>query len=423
MKLKNLFLASIAVAAMTACSNETEFIDNGNQTVTKDASMQFGIALPKGTLSRAGNNTTGGQGDKETGIPTENLFTDITLVIDNTATQARDIFILGRDEFDVDSSSDQILYLKDGLTVASGNATISAFVNASNALKEDLKSKKTPLKDLKVTKNYSSNIDDLTKAGGIAEAEKFLMSGSVTGQNIKPGEVNTVTVPVNRVAAKLVEKSKKEAFKIDQPTVSTENKLPLTITLENYNFANLLQDTYTLNNTSTIESGLFNKYNEKSDTKWDSYGDSKKITGATKPDDTSNITYCTENKTGNATLVLYKAVAKWGDKAASTFYVDGDKTVYLTFADFSKKYQFEGLTEKSSIADFEKHGIKKYEDGVCYYKSNKIGTILRNNVYYLNVTSIGDLGNPTPGETPNPSTINLTVAVEPWTINIRNIEL
>ena len=36
MKVKNLLLAGLAVAAMTACSNNDEIIDNGVQTPTED---------------------------------------------------------------------------------------------------------------------------------------------------------------------------------------------------------------------------------------------------------------------------------------------------------------------------------------------------------------------------------------------------
>lgn len=42
MKVKNLLLAGLAVAAMTACSNDIdEIVDNGNQTPTEEASMKL----------------------------------------------------------------------------------------------------------------------------------------------------------------------------------------------------------------------------------------------------------------------------------------------------------------------------------------------------------------------------------------------
>lgn len=419
MKLKNLFLASIAVAAMTACSNETEFLDNGNQTSVKDASMQFGIALPKGALSRAGEDVSG---KTETGIQSENEFVDITVVIDYAT--SRDVYTFAFNDFTKpNGENNQTLYLKNSIAVQAGKADVSAFVNASDALKADLIAKTTALNALKVIGNYTSSIDDLTNLGGIAEAGKFLMSGNEPGQEFKEGQENPVSVSVDRVAAKLVEKSKTDAFVITPSVEPTSGAQALAITLQQYNFANLAQDTYTLKNATPISSAWFNEYASDANTSWGAYETPKTISGSTAPEVTTNITYCTENLTSNTTLVLYKAVAKWGNNEAKTFFVTTDKKVYLTFDELAKVYNMEGLTENSSIADFAVKNIKKYENGVCYYKSNKIGTIARNNVYYLNVTSIADLGEPTPGETADPSTINLTVAMQPWTINIVDIEL
>ena len=71
----------------------------------------------------------------------------------------------------------------------------------------------------------------------------------------------------------------------------------------------------------------------------------------------------------------------------------------------------------------------RYEDGKCYYTadiytntaSNK--TIVRNNVYKLNVSSITKLGEPTPTPTPDPASLNIEVKVLPWTINLVDIIL
>lgn len=422
MKVKNLLLAGLAVAAMTACSNNDEIVDNGI-TTEKNASMRFGISLPQGQ-TRAGSGTIT-NGEKEVGIPTENAFTDITVVIDYATT--RDVMTFAFADFEKDATNKQVLYLKESIpvtaTTAVSTATVSAFVNASDALKADLKAKTTTLDALKVTSNYTNSLDNLEDAGGIAEANKFLMSGSKSNQTFAAGTSTPITVPVDRVAAKLVERSKATAFDIKNSALATD--ATLAITLEEYNFVNLLQDTYTLSNATTITSDLFNAYKSDAATAWNAYtADAKTITGPTEPTTTTNITYCTENLTATTTNVLYKATAKWnGAEAASTFYVTPDNKVYLTFAELAAVYNVEGLTDNSSIADFAAKSIKKYDGGVCYYKSNAIGDIVRNNVYYLNVTSIADLGDPTPGDTPTPATINLTVAVNPWTINIVDIEL
>lgn len=422
MKVKNLLLAGLAVAAMTACSNDIESIDNVTPPTTKDASMQFGIALPQNTGTRAGEGEFT-EGGTEIGIAGENAFEHITIVIDNAGT--RDVSTFKYADFKEEpGENNTMLYLKESIPVRVGTATVSAFVNASSDFIETLGTK--ALKDLKVVNNYKNSIDDLSGKGGIAEDGKFLMSGIEDNQEFEVGAPVPVTVSVNRVAAKLVERSKIDAFVIDynKKHPSTTTKAPaLNITLKNYTFANLLQDTYTLKNNSVIESGLFNAYSSET-TDWSSYGTAKNITGPTAADVTENITYCTENLTTTTTKVLYKAVATWGEDAvAKTFYVSPDKTVFLTFNDLKAVYNIEGLSESSTIAEFAARGIKKYEAGVCYYNSDEIGKIARNNVYYLNVTSIADLGEPTPGVTPEASTINLKVSIQPWIINVRNIEL
>lgn len=43
MKVKNLLLAGLAVAAMTACSNNDEIVENGIQTTGEEASMQINL--------------------------------------------------------------------------------------------------------------------------------------------------------------------------------------------------------------------------------------------------------------------------------------------------------------------------------------------------------------------------------------------
>ena len=66
MKVRNLLLAGLAVAAMTACSNENdEIVDNGQVQGTENALIRLGISYP--TVTRA-------TGDTEDGLTTEQLF-------------------------------------------------------------------------------------------------------------------------------------------------------------------------------------------------------------------------------------------------------------------------------------------------------------------------------------------------------------
>lgn len=84
MKVRNLLLASLAVAAMTACSNENdEFVNNGNQTGEKNAIMEFGIAFP--SLTRA----------TETGLSAEQDFQSATVII-SYESGGKDVTIIPR---------------------------------------------------------------------------------------------------------------------------------------------------------------------------------------------------------------------------------------------------------------------------------------------------------------------------------------
>lgn len=421
MKIKNLLLAGLAVAAMTACSNSEDFVDNSNQPEIKDATMQFGIAFPQnGTRAGSGDIQ---DGETEVGIADESAFERVTVVIKYTNGSFTALTYPRADFKDNGTGTDknQTLYLKESIPVTAGiSANIYAFINPSDALKTELEANKD-ISDLKAANNYTKSLDDLIAKGGIAESGKFLMSGTYSGtKTFTAGASEEVQIPVDRVAAKLVERSQKDAFTVADDKISKDAPA-LTIALTDYRFVNLQQNTYILSD-KTIEKNFFEAY--RSTASWDNYtAASKNIIGSTDATDATNITYCTENKSETTTNILYKAVATWDGGAAETFYVTPDGKVYLSFDALKKDNTIEGLDENSTIADFAAKGIKKYEDGVCYYQSDKIGTIIRNNVYYLNVTSISHLGDPTPGDPEKMTTIDLEVAINPWTIHVIGIEL
>ena len=102
--------------------------------------------------------------------------------------------------------------------------------------------------------NYVSTLDGLT--GYVAKPGAFLMSnekGEVKTVTVKAGEVATARINVERAAAKLVEQSKTTAFENITPGIYGKK---LNITLRQYSFVNLQQDTYVLANTTPIESNF-----------------------------------------------------------------------------------------------------------------------------------------------------------------------
>ena len=412
MKVRNLLLAGLAAVAMTACSNENdETVDNGQVQGTENAVIRLGISYP--TVTRA---------NTEEGLTSEQAFKTAKVIVNG------DVHTYDYKDFKVDEN-DNTLYLKDGIPVSAGQANIYVILNLQGE-------PTTPYASMTASANYVNTLDGLT--GYVANPGEFLMSnenGAVKTVSVEAGKVATARINVERAAAKLVEQSKTTAFENITPGIYAE---ALNITLKQYSFVNLQKDTYVLANTTPIASNFFQAYDATKAT-WD-YA-SKSITGnlqdvAATANSIDNITYCLENKNANNTRVVYEAVATWGEGTkAATFYVTSENEVYTSFeslvAKFGNMLTANGLTADSKAADFRAAGvpIKMYEDGKCYYTadiytntaSNK--TIVRNNVYKLNVSSITKLGEPTPTPTPDPASLNIEVKVLPWTINLVDIIL
>lgn len=413
MKVRNLLLAGLAAVAMTACSNENdETVDNGQVQGTENALIQLGISYPVTTRAT------------EEGLTSEQTFETAKVIVNG------DIHTYEYKDFRI-GVNDNTLYLKDGIPVSAGEASIYVILNLQGE-------PTTPYASMIASANYgtteSPTLDGLTDY--VAKPDAFLMSnekGEVKTVTVKAGEVATARINVERAAAKLVEQSKTTAFENITPGIYGKK---LNITLRQYSFVNLQQDTYVLANTTPIESNFFQAY-DAAKTTWDYV--SKDIVGNVQestPNETSNITYCLENKDANNTRVVYEAVATWDKETEpATFYVTSENEVYASFTSLAEKFgnmlTANGLTAESKAADFRAAGvpIKMYEDGKCYYTadiytntvSNK--TIVRNNVYKLNVSSITKLGEPTPTPTPDPASLNIEVKVLPWTINLVDIIL
>ena len=413
MKVRNLLLAGLAVAAMTACSNENdEIVDNGQVQGTENALIRLGISYP--TVTRA---------NTEDGLTEEQIFRTAKVIVNG------DVHTYAYDDFTPSTDpNEKGLYLKDGIPVSEGTANVYVILNLEGE-------PTAPYANMTASASYSTSLDGLTDY--VAKDGEFLMSnagGLVATTNVEKGKEATVRVNVERAAAKLMEQSKKDAF--TNITPGTYNGKKLNITLKNYSFVNLQKDTYVLANATPIASNFFQAYDPTNAT-W-GYK-TKEIVGNIQeetPTATENITYCLENKDAdNNTCVVYEAVATWDNaETPTTFYV-AENVVYSDFESLANEYgdilTKHHLTDKSTAADFRKAGIliDMYEDGKCYYKAdiytnttaNK--TIVRNNVYKLNVSSITKLGDPTPTPTPDAASLMLEVKGLPWTINLVDIIL
>lgn len=410
MKVKNLLLAGLAVAAMTACSNEIdEIVDNGGQVGEKTALMEFGINFPVQTRAT------------EIGLPAEQEFSSATLIVEYTDGKTqKSIIEIPRNQFTKDDSGK--LYTKEKIAVEPKEANVHVVLNASpiaSALNG------TSWKTSTYTGSYATG--SLKGIASITGDKEFLMSGSSSDTyTFQTGTSTNVYVPVKRVAAKLEEMTPtNNSFEVENSNDNGSlkdaagNAVTLDISVTEYSYANLQQTSYVFEQTTPITASLFQPYDLSVFT-------FTGITGETTGENShGDITYCLENYGTNPTMALYKATAKIND-VAQTIWVDRNNVLFTTASEVNAAYS--SITEGTSIADCWKYGVRKYENGVCYYKANILtnnedAKIVRNNVYKLTVTGIAKLGSPEPKDEPSLAELKLTVDVAEWTIQTNDFTL
>lgn len=430
MKLRSLFLASLAAIAMASCSNEENAaIDNG-QPAAKDASLQFGISF-----SNAGTRAaTVTEGEKEAGTEAEQAFTDATIVIQQGTN--RNIMTVPFADFELSTATathaPATLYLKEKIAVSEGAASVWVFLNASAALKASLATAGTDFATLKETAVLTATppaiggIGVFEDEGGIAEANHFLMSGVATtnaSEGFTKGEINSLTVCVSRVASKLEQMLLTNSFDVADEAENLADA-ELKVTLTDYAYIGLQQEVAVLAG-GTVTSSLYKPYGATIDFDYQAIGS------------TSTSNYCMENLTGTnletTTNIVYKGVISVNGEVGD-LYITSDNKAFTSIAEMAAGgYTYEGLTEETTIEDcWNTYALRKYEDGVCYYvgqiKTAGAGDaaatakIVRNNIYRLNVSSISGLGTVLPQELTDPTLLDLTVEMDPWTVNLNSFE-
>lgn len=426
MKVKNLLLAGLAVAAMTACSND-EIVDNSALITGEDASIRISFLAPEtGTRGVSEGGTNAGSMD-------ESKITTATIVLDYNGTKR---IVKENMSLSGTPDGDKVrIASTDAFVVSAGTATIYAFINPTDALNAALTAG-TAYNSLVIGTQAWTNLDYLTTT--VAAKDMFLMSGASDGTfNIVAGkDDNEVEIDVNRVAAKLEELTDaNKAFELQAPTVTSKDGKLVAVKITNHSYSNLTTNSYALPqvNSWTGENTYFQPVTD---------GDFSWIT--------TSVTYCLENKVGTvygtakatATNAHYKGQVYFYEEGtenyteASTFFVktfyDGatKRVIYTSWDEMRKDFGNLPATEPEKEADLKGYEIEKYTDGVCYYDApiqhvGKNCTIERNNWYQLTVTTINDLG--WPGELPPPPTaptkLIVTAKIQPWTIQVNNIGL
>lgn len=444
MKLKSLFLASLAAMAMVSCSNEDDQIIGGsaNANLEENARMQFSIAFPAASSTRAND-------DDQNGLATEQKVQSIQLILKyvdgSLAGYNKNITFSDIDNEFNKNNNVYTLKSEKAISAVAGNAVVYVCINGSaDASKVSIEGAGAET----ITAANYSGLDALTD--GIAKENKFLMTGK-NNVEIKDKETVTAKVAVDRVAAKISERSKanladfnhKTIFHKLDGTVDHTEELTAKTTLLEYSFLNINKTSYVFKQAAPYSSAI-DGYFQYSAQNGSNLIDFNKEEFYKKSIETAGneITYCMENTSDIPTYVVYKAKVEIGDQAAGTnFYCvkngADDIIFYKNFAELASAYKeiiaVAGLDDTKSYDEFHAAGITKYTSGICYYvrpintlvNGQNVASIYRNNHYILNVSKISGIGSAVvdPIE-PVPATyMSLEVSVNPWTVQENNMEL
>ncbi len=428
MKVKNLLLASLAIVAMTACSNEDEFANENNRNSTgEQAKMRllFSFNETNGTRSVT-------QGESSAGTDLEYGVTKITAVLDYGDGAPRVIM----KDLDITKEEGQtkIATTEEFAVTAGTNVKLYAFVNPTN-----LEITQTTNLDQLSVGNHSeftgATLAYLDK--DVAKDGAFLMSGETTIDKIEAKEeANTATIKVSRVAAKLDEQTENtKLFSIKNSGLTfTGDIQEIGVKLLSHSYSNLTTDSYVLPQANT-----FNSFLQPYIAKGAAAND-----GSYRWNETG-FTYCLDNSSSaNPTRVHYRAQVYFGEEEANeTFYIravytEGDKTELRVYKNWNAlKAAYPNVTwddtKKEDNEYLANHSIKKYDGGICYYEApiETAGTtassqkIVRNNWYQLTVSKVSKLGTPTPALEPDetPAKLIIEAKIQPWTVQINDIEL
>lgn len=424
MKVKNLLLAGLAVAAMTACSND-ELVDNGVQTNEENASMQINFQFATDTRAVS-------DGGTDAGDKIEYETSEITAVLEYTETN-KQIIVKGL-TFDQQTAGGTRIYTTEPFQIEAGNnVKVYAFINPTMDITT------SGLNNLKIGKQSlpdDGTLNYLTST--IATPSKFMMS-NVDGEpaiiNIVGGTVNKAKISVERISAKLTEETNRTTDNKYEVTNPSFTGPKVYVQILQHTYTNLADDSYVLGGRTEGWKSFLHPYLTGDEVTEKSY----------RWMDEAGTTYVLENlgttwNTATSTSVLYQGQVFFDDETepAGTFYsrlkLQADQKtwkaqIYKNWEELGKEINLTDIDPNDDAA-LAKRSIKRYEGGKCYYEApiehfNVGANIARNNWYKMSVKTIKDLGYPKPvPPTPeNETQLIMSVSIAPWTIHVDHKEL
>lgn len=436
MKLRNLFLASIAAFAMASCSNDIEGIDNGGDSsnAEKNAVMQFRFAYGSNNASGVRAYTDGA------GLDAEQKFQNVLLVgVYPSGESNAFVKTITRDQFTpiattTDPANDGKYYQSTPFEVTAGAINTYVILNPTTAMIDALKA----YNDKSATAKQVEATLKALQVAAVADAtanDKFIMYGKTLGKTLVEKETTPVSVTVDRIVAKMKEETATVIYE-NITKGATEGTLSqsVTITLNGYAFTNLTDKSnlvYQNDNkvTTFISESVFDGVTDKAYT----------YSPMGNPANDKQIDYCFENEntTGdiagtNITSIIYRAtitatdINNTDETKSANVYIYNNKV----YNHAQLQAAFKGLTlgDDATIEEYDALGIRKYTEGQCYYRkeitTTNVGTVIkRNNLYKLSVSTVNKIGFPTTIPATDPTMMLLNLEVNPWTVNDNAFDL
>lgn len=491
MKIRNLLMAGLATTALFSCSTDENVATES--AAKEQAYMGLQISFPKSTITKADPQYENGLAiEQEFSQAVVILVNPTGNITDYLEYASTDFAPDGSSAVDGTGDGTVKNYLaKSAKIVTRGDAKVYVFLNPTADITKLKKANYTnepvsasTLLTTEMTALTSTTGPDIIGEGEIANPNHFLMGNSETPVNTVTID-GTITNPTNvilsveRAAVKLVENTTTTTFNMTHGSTT-----PIAVTLKEYNYNNLNKRSFILRNYNTdyVIDPNFESAGYKVPTTAPWFDNDFFIVGNNdiNKDFTNKITYCLENTMTQAeqydnktTSIVYKADIKInGSSTAATFYTYKN-IIYTSYAALETAYNkdypdpnqhldkvflenavataYAGTSPSPSvIKTFNEtlyaKGIRCYYNGTCFYNwmikhidqpNVNLGImefgVVRNNVYYLAVQDIKNIGEPwvpngpeDPDPTPVPDESEVTalimsINVLPWTVRTNNI--
>lgn len=478
MKIKNLFLAGLAIVALSACSDDDkELTPSGSQV---KGYISVNIAQQTKTSQ------TGATEDPSTG--TESNISTVKIVLTNAAGLITEVV----------NATMTTPPTTDAVQVSAGQHYVYALINYDG----------TPSGNIQEVINVAAAADATSgyKNGSFLMANEF-NGGAPTGpkgavsvtisesQNSTAATAAEATIKVDRVAVKIVDDTDYTASapavtELSTATSAFVDGVEITgfVILNVNKQFNLIQD-WDANSvlltplhadaSKNISEQYYYNISAYTTLEKDGNGDIEKIEDISTAADfkmgAANIVYATENRPsykalsngeytsgkGETTGVIYRVVAKKGGTNVGTFFKYG--TVLSTNWDdiAALNNTLPSAVTATNYPELRAKGVQVYEDGIMYYShfikdvnvnhqinnKNYFG-VFRNSSYKLKVNKFSAIGDDVPGGSVNPvdpdptkptdptdptdptnppideeeAYIKVTVTINPWILNTINID-